>query len=41
MEVSNLPPVAQSALVLLSFVALFILASWLLGFINKISSENE
>ncbi|MFV2040849.1 MAG: hypothetical protein ACC644_02550 [Candidatus Hydrothermarchaeales archaeon] len=41
MEVSDLPPVAQSALVLLSFVVLFILASWLLGYINKISSESE
>jgi hypothetical protein len=41
MEFSELPPVVQSTIVLLVFIALFIVTSWLLEVINKISSESK
>jgi hypothetical protein len=39
MEFSGLPPVIQSTIVLLTFIGLFLLVSWLLDFINKVSSK--
>ncbi len=41
MGFSEFPPVVQSTIVLIAFIALFILSSWLLEVINKISSESK
>ncbi|MFQ5801079.1 MAG: hypothetical protein ACE5HH_05110 [Candidatus Hydrothermarchaeales archaeon] len=41
MEFSQLPPVIQSTMVLLLFVGLFLLSSWLLDVINKVSSKSK
>ncbi len=41
MGFSDLPPVIQSTLVLLAFVVLFLLSSWLLDIINRVSSKSE
>ena len=41
MEFSQLPPVIQSAIVLMSFIMLFLLSSWLLDVINRASYESK